>query len=62
MSLFSNHDPVTQGNPQILLWGFSCRNYFLLTELRPTASLYRSTLMDERLLLVTARDSEGILA
>ena len=28
MSLSRNHDPVTQDNPQTLLWAFSCRNYF----------------------------------
>uniref|UniRef100_A0A671YFR7 CBM21 domain-containing protein n=1 Tax=Sparus aurata TaxID=8175 RepID=A0A671YFR7_SPAAU len=30
VSLFSNRDPVTEDNPQTLLRGVSCRNYFLV--------------------------------
>ena len=29
MSLSRNHGPVSQNNPQILLWAVSCRNYFV---------------------------------
>ena len=29
MSLSRNHDPVSQNNPQTLLWAVLCRNYFL---------------------------------
>ena len=42
MSLYSNHHPVTQDNPQTLLWAGSCRIFFLTTELHsPRVSSHR---------------------
>lgn len=57
MSLFKIHYPVTQDNPETVMWGVSRENYFLSTELHCSKSTAATE--DERPMLVKTWRTKG---